>query len=165
MFFRTEIIKKILRNRKKLETKLKVKIQAKESRIELEGDELNTYIAEKVFDALDSNFSLNIALLLAEEEYLLEDIPIKRLTNKNLKTVRARIIGTKGKTLKLLSELSDCYLTLHDNTISIIGSAEKIKETENALKSLILGSKQSNVFKYLEKHRKKPIINDLGIKE
>ena len=86
---------------------------------------------------------------------MLEDIYIKSITKRrNLKLVKARIIGKDGMTLRLLSELSDCEVVLHENIVSIIGKADKIKIAINAITSLIQGSKQSNVYSYLEKARK-----------
>lgn len=165
MFLKEETIKKIQRNRKKLESKLKVEIQATDSDVKLSGEQLDIYIAETVFLALDRNFSLNVALMLLEEDYMLEDIPIKAVTNKKITQVRARIIGTEGKTLKLLCALSDSHITLNENRVSIIAHVEKIKDIINAVESLIRGSKQSKVYKYLEKQRKKSYPPDLGLKE
>jgi len=153
--YKKETLKKISDNKVRLEKKLKVKIQIKPQSLDLEGDSLNVYTANQVFQALDRNFSFEIALLLLEPEYYIEDIHIKAVTKKtNLKLIRARIIGTEGRTLELISELSDCYLTLHENTVSILGTFEKMKLAINAVKSLILGSKQSNIYSYLEKSRK-----------
>jgi len=165
MFLKKNIIKKILKDKKKIESKLNIRIKIDGSNIEISGDELGIYIAEKVIEALEKNFPVHIALLLSEENYMLENLQIKNITNrKNLVTIRARIIGKEGKTIKLMSELSACYITLNDNVVSIIGSVEKIKEAENAIKGLILGSKQDNVYKYLEKSRKKFYDEDLGLK-
>lgn len=164
--FSKETIKKILKNKKKLESKLKVKIEVKGSEILLSGKELDIYIGEKVLEAIDKDFAINTALLLIDGDYILEEINIKDVTKKrNLSPIKARIIGTKGKTLKIISEISGCHLCLHNNTISILGPAEKIKEAETAIKSLIRGSKQSNIYSYLERQRKKPSEEDLGLKE
>jgi rRNA processing protein Krr1/Pno1 len=46
-----------------------------------------------------------------------------------------------------------------------VGLVEKIKEAVVAIKSLIKGSKQSSVFYYLEKARKKSVSEDLGLKQ
>jgi len=62
MFLEKETIKKVLRNRKKLESKLKIKIDIKNNGVELIGDELNVYVAKKVLEALERNFPLNAAL-------------------------------------------------------------------------------------------------------
>ena len=161
-----ETIKKILKNKKKLETGLNVMLEIKRGQVSIEGKEPELYIAEQVLEAINKNFDINVALLLTNEEYVLEDIHIKDVTKKkNLEQVRARIIGTKGKTLKTLSELTECYITLHENTVSIIGPAEKIKEAVIAIENLIRGSKQSNVYKYLERQKTKPVPEDLGLKE
>jgi len=165
MNFKKETIRKISQNKGKLEKKLKVKIQIKGQNISLSGNEFDTYIAEKVFGAVERTFPIPTALLLTNEDYMLEDIPIKDITKKDVTTVKARIIGTKGKTLRTMQELSECNIVLHNNTVSILGPAEKIKDAENAVKSLIRGSKQSNVYKYLERQKKKLEIEDLGLKQ
>ena len=164
--YKRETLKKILANKAKLEKKLKVKIQIKKQALELEGDSVDIYVASKVFQALDRNFPFETALLLVEQDYYLEDINIKDVTKKtNLQLIKARIIGQEGRTLELLSELSDCYLTLHENTISIIGTFDKMRLAINAVKSLILGSKQSSVYSYLEKSRKNLKPENLELKE
>ncbi len=164
--YKKETLKKVHDNQAKLEKKLKVKIQIKNQSLELEGDGVDIYTATQVFNALDRHFSFDLALLLTEPDYYLEDIPIKDVTRKtNLKLVKARIIGTEGRTLELLSELSDCYLTLHENTVSVIGTFEKMKLAINAVKSLILGSKQANVYSYLEKQRKKHLPEKIDFKD
>lgn len=164
--YKKETLKKIQNNQAKLEKKLKVKIQIKSNGLDLEGEEVDIYTATQVFNALERNFSYDLALLLTEPDYYLEDISIKNVTRKSdLKLVRARIIGVEGRTLQLISELSNCYVTLHENTVSIIGTFEKMKDAINALKSLILGSKQSNVYSYLEKHRKKRVPEKIEFKD
>jgi ribosomal RNA assembly protein len=151
----------------RLEKKLKVKIETSGRKIEVQGEEYNRFIAEQVFEALDKNFSVDVALLLLNEDYVFEEIPIKEFTRKkDLTRVKARIIGKKGRTIEVLGELSDCYLTLSDNQVNVIGPAEKIKDVENAITNLIHGSKTAKVYGYLEKARKreKEKPRDLGLK-
>ena len=158
-------ISKIKRNKRLLEKKLKVRLNIKGNNVDLQGDEIDIFVAEKVLQAVERTFPLNTALLLIEQDYVLESLNIKDITKKKPDIVKARIIGTKGKTLKLLSELSECNIVLHDNIVSILGPAEKIKEAITALTNLIRGSKQSNVYKYLQKQKKKPLPSDLGLRE
>ena len=146
---------KIRKNKKMLEEKLNIKIDIKKDRIELSGGELDEFVAEKVFEALELGFSINSALLLVDEEYMFETINIKDLSRKNPQVIRGRIIGTHGKTIDNLEELSDCKIVLKNNTAGIIGRAEDIERAMQALTSLIKGSKQSNVYHYLERLRKK----------
>lgn len=164
--FSEEIIRKVLRNKNRLERKLKVKIKIKDYEINFEGEEAKVFVAERVLEAIDKDFIVVTALLLVEEDYVLEEINIKDVTKKkNLEQIRGRIIGTQGKTLKTLSDLTECHITLHDNTVSLIGPAEKMKDAVTSVEILIRGSKQSNVYKYLERQRKKVLPKDFGLKE
>src|SRR3989344_336958 len=161
MNFDKRTIKKISTNRKRLEKELNIKLEIKGNSVDISGNELEIYVAEKVFQAIEKNFPVNTALLLTSEDYMLESISIKSISKrKNISQIKARIIGTKGKTLKLLSELSECHIALHNNIVSIIGTFEKIKIAESAIKNLIKGSKQANVYFYLEKHKKNIIPED-----
>jgi len=158
-------LSKRVKNKKKLEEILKVKITIKKEDISIEGSPENEYIAEKVIDAINFGFPFPVALLIKKEDYLFEILNIKSYTKrKDFETIRARIIGRGGKTLKTLAELSDCFFEIKDNNVGIIGSPELIKNATDALISLIQGSKQANVYSYLEKHKLPPVI-DLGLKK
>ena len=175
-------ISKISKNKKKLERLLNVKITIKGERfhgsedsdmqvksgvreISVEGIPEDEYIAEKVLDAINFGFPVPIALLIKEEDFLFEILDIKEYTHrKDLKTIRARIIGKGGKTLKILNTLTECNFEIKNNNVGIIGSPEKIKNAQDAVILIIQGSKQANVYSYLEKHQVQPIL-DLGLKE
>ena len=157
--------KKIEAHKNSLEKKLNVKINTSGRKVEVSGKEYNKYIAEKVFDAIDKNFSIDTTLLLLNENYVFESINIKDHTRKkDLSIVKARILGKKGRTIELLGELSECELTLNNNAVNIIGPAEKIKDATNAVITLIHGAKVSKVYAYLEKARRKQFPEDLGLK-
>jgi len=94
-----------------------------------------------------------------------EIINIKEHTNrKDLARIRARIIGTRGKALKTLSDLTECNFEIKENRIGIIGDVENIENAQKAIISIIKGAKHSNIYSFLEKHHPEPII-DLGLKE
>jgi len=156
---------RITKNRKKLEEILEVKITNRGKEIYLEGAAENEFVAEKVVQALDFGFPYAVAIEIKTDDLMFEILNIKEHTKqKNLERVRGRIIGTKGKTLKTLSDLTNCYLELKENELGIIGEPELIKTAQDAIISLIQGSKQGNVYAYLEKHQPKPLI-DLGLRE
>lgn len=158
--------RKILRQKRKIEAKLDVKIFKKGDRIEIKGSEIEEYVAQNVIESIEAGFSIETALLLTEQDYMLEKIDIKNLTKrKNLIEIKARIIGKEGKTIELLSELSNCYIKLHGNIIYIIARTDEIKKAVNAISKIIQGSKQSSVYSYLEKQRKIYRDEDLGLKD
>ncbi len=154
----------IIKEKEKLETALNVKISNRGKELFIDGSPVDEYEAEKVIEAINFGFKTEIAIMIKEKELSLEILSIKDFTKrKNMREVRGRVIGTKGKTLRTLAELTDCFFEARNNDLGIIGSPEKMKIAQEAVVSLIRGSKQSSVYKYLEKHHIKP-INDLGLK-
>jgi len=160
----SEKLPRILKNKKQLEKKLKVKITNRGKEVFISGKPEDEYIAEKIIDALNFGFPFSTAMLIKEEDDVFEIISIKDYTKRHgLEKIRARIIGKQGRTLKTLTQLTKCHFELKDNEVGIIGDPEHIKNAQESLISLIKGSKQSNVYKYLEKHQVKPVV-DLGLK-
>ncbi len=156
---------RILKNRKKLEENLNIKITNRGKEISIDGNPEEEYIAEKVIDAINFGFPFSSAILMKEEDCLFEILNIKDYTNrKDLERIRARIIGKSGKTKKTLYHLTKCNFELRDNHVGIIGPSECIENAQEAIISIIRGAKQSNVYSYLEKHQIKPVL-DLGLKE
>lgn len=155
---------RLVKNKKRLEEKLEVKINNRGKEITISGPSVNEYIAEKVIEAIDLGFSISNALLIKEEDFTFEIINIKDHTKrKDLERIRARLIGSKGKTLKTLHNLTNCNFELKDNQIGIIGNPEDIENAQNAVIAIIKGAKQSNVYSFLEKHHPETIV-DWGLK-
>ena len=160
-----EKLPRILKNREQLEKRLNIKITNRGKEVFIDGSPEDEFIAEKVIDALEFGFPFSTALLIKDEDCIFEIIPIKHYTKrKDRVRIRARIIGTNGKTLKTLCELTKCHFELKDNEVGIIGEPEYIKSAQDGILSLIKGTKTANVYAYLEKHHPEPIL-DLGLKK
>jgi len=156
---------RVTKNREKLEKELCVKITNRGKEVYIDGLPENEYIAEKIILALNFGFPYSDALLLTEEDFMFEVINMKDYTTKkDFGRIKARIIGKQGKTLKTLSELTKCNFEIKDHFVGVIGPLEFIKNGQDGITSLIKGSKQANVYAYLEKHQPKPVI-DLGLKD
>ncbi len=152
----TEYIRKILQNKNKIETELKVKIKNKGKVVFINGKPEDEYNTLKTIEAINLGFSVERALLLKNENIIFQTLNVKDITkSKNLEEIRARIIGKHGRTLKTLNKLTNCAVSLHDNKVGIIGNAEEIEYAIQALTSLIQGSKQGNVYGRLEREKKK----------
>ncbi len=161
-----ENIGKVISNKKKIESELKVKITNKGKLVFINGKAEDEFIALKVMEAIDLGFSIERALLLKNPEILLQIINIKNITKKhNLEAIRARIIGTRGKTLKTVNNLTNCLISLKDNQVGVIGDYEYIRDAIQAMTSLARGSKQSHVYARLEREKKKKRLRDKGIEE
>ena len=161
----SEKLPRILKSKKRLEQKLNIKITNRGKEVSIQGEPEDEYIAEKVLDALNFGFPFSNALTIKTEDFMFEIINIKEHTKrKDLERIRARIIGKGGRTLKTFCNLTKCFFELKDNEIGIIGHPEHIENAQEAIISIIKGSKQSNVYSFLEKRQTKPIL-DLGLKK
>lgn len=150
---------------KKLERILDIKLKKDNNHFILEGEPEEECIAEKIIDALNFGFPFQTAILIKKQNFSIEIISIKNHTrSKNLQRIRARIIGKKGKALKTLTDLTECRFKIKDNHVAILGAPENLHNAEQAIISLVRGTKHANVYSFLEKHHVKPVL-DLGLKE
>jgi KH domain-containing protein len=151
-----EQVGRVTNHKKRLKKELEVVVTNKGKNIFIEGDGDKEYTAMQVLEALKLGFSIERALALKDEEIILQTVHIKDITKRNdLETVRSRIIGSEGKTLRTLNNLTNCAISLEDNEVGIIGYADEIEDAIQAIKSIIQGSKQSNVYSRVEKQRKR----------
>lgn len=155
-------LSELIKNKKAIENKLKVKLTNKGRLVFIEGPGNEEYLACKIIEAIDLGFSLERAFLILNEENIFQTLNLKDLTKrKDLYRIRARLIGTEGRAIKNLSNLTECAIELKDNTIGIIGDSESVEEAIIALTSIIQGSKHSHVYTRLEREKKKKAIDDI----
>ena len=156
---------RIIKNKRRLEKLLSVKITNRGKEITIQGNPEDEETTTQVFDALDFGFPYSIAIELRTENKIFAKLNLKEHTSKkNYSSIRARIIGKSGKAIQTISNLSNCNLELKENEIGIIGKPEEIKNATEALIQLIQGAKHGHVYSLLEKAQPKPIY-DLGLKE
>ena len=160
----SEQIGRIIKSKKRLEEALNLKITNRGKEVSIVGSPEDEYIGQKVIDAINFGFLSSTALLIKTEENVFEILNIKKYTRrKDMKTVRGRLIGTGGRTLKTLTDLSNSHVELKDNQLGIIAPANNIEAIQNGIILIIQGSKQTNIYSFLEKNSPKP-VEDLGLK-
>ena len=155
-FFKMEIVYlektgNARRFKKELEKKLNVNLEIIGRRVNIEGEPLDEFGALKVFEAINFGFSVGKALMLVNDEVIFKKIHIRNFTRRNLKDIRARLIGTNGKTRKTISEITGCEILIKEGEVGIIGDAERVDDVERAIIHLIKGAKQGNMYKFLER--------------
>lgn len=158
----------VRRNLKELEEKLKVSIKIVGKKVIITGEAMDEYEAMIILDAINFGFSEKKALQLKDPDFQFRKISIKDFTRrKNLEDVRGRLIGSEGKTKRTIENITDSELEIRNNSVGIICLADSMDDTVTAIKNLVRGSKQSNVYAYLEKmnaNRKRTLAADLGLK-
>lgn len=151
---------KILRRNKNFIEQLK---KFTDSKIELNEeicidceDSIKTLRIKEVLKAFGRGFDFNTALNLLDEEYYLEIIDLKdyaKRSRNRLITLRGRVIGTEGKTKKLIEKYTDVKISIYGKTISIIGKWDKLMIAKKAIEMLLSGCLHSSVYKFLEKQK------------
>jgi len=147
-----ERMRKVKRAVPRIEERMKVKLGFGKDSVSVSGSELDEYLVEKIICAVDFGFDVEDALLLKNEDFVLEFIDIKEHTRrKNLKDVRARVIGTGGKAKKTIENLTGSVICINLNKVGVIVDSAHLDVVVQAIESLIQGARHGNVFAYLEK--------------
>jgi len=141
----------VKKNKASLEKKLGVKLSIVGGRVQVVGGSLDEFTATQVLDAISFGFSARKAVRLVEEDFIFRTVHIKEFTKRSLKDIRSRLIGTRGKTRKTISEISGCDVMIKESEVGIIGYVEDVDNVVTAITHIIMGTKQSNMYKYLEK--------------
>jgi ribosomal RNA assembly protein len=144
-------------------TKTKLKIDSREGDVDISGkDAINLYNAREVIKAIGRGFNPDVAILLLKQDYVLEIINIEDFARTtNIKRVKGRLIGTKGKARKTIETLTECYISVYGKTVSIVGSAENVVLARRAIEGLLRGAKHANIYKWLERRRKEIIQEEM----
>lgn len=122
--------------------------------------------AVDVVKAIGRGFSPETAFRLFSEDIYLELLDIRDYTGKNQKhvrRVRARVIGTKGKTRRIVEELSNAGVSIYGNTVAIIGGLEEVDIAKTAMDMLLSGSEHSTVYAWLEHQRRGMRLAEMGL--
>ena len=140
------------------ETKTKLEVDSKEGDVFISGeDALGLYACREVILAIGRGFNPDIAKLLLKSDYCFEVIDLKDYSGKSRDTllrIKGRVIGSEGKTRKLVEELTESYVCVYGKTIGIIGLPESVSIARQAIESLLRGAPHANVYQFLEKKRR-----------
>ncbi len=113
----------------------------------------NILKAREVVRAIAVGFSPERAFRLLDEDQVLITIDLKEyFTSPNhITRVKARIIGEKGKTRRIIEETTGTYVNVGETIIGIIGDYEQANIAREAIEMLINGKSHSTVYSFLER--------------
>ncbi len=120
-----------------------------------EGDPLT---ATRVIEAIGRGFSPQRAKRLLSEGCVLEVIDLRAYAGKSensIERIRGRVIGLKGKSRRVIEELTQCYVSVYGRTVSIIGEVAEAELAAEAVRTLASGSQHRTVYNTLQKARTK----------
>jgi ribosomal RNA assembly protein len=151
---RLKILKREERFKDQLEKFMEAKIRFNEE-VEIEcEDPLKILRIKQVIHAFGRGFDFNTAMNLLDEEYYLETIEIKDYAGKSrnrMITLKGRVIGTEGKTKKIIEKYTGTKIAIYGKTISIIGKYDSVMIARKAIEMLLSGRLHTTVYRFLEK--------------
>ncbi len=145
--------------KKRLEETAKVglKIDSKEGDVIITGnDSIGLYTAKEVVHAIARGFNPNIANLLLKQDYMMETIDLRdyAATKNAMLRLKGRVIGTEGKSRRVIEELTETHISVYGKTISVVGEIANVGIAKNAIEKLLEGGMHAGVYHELEKKRR-----------
>ncbi|MGC8567801.1 MAG: KH domain-containing protein [Candidatus Micrarchaeia archaeon] len=141
----------------KIEESIECKIEINDNVIKISGNAYQEFLAKNVITAFGRGFSEEESLNLLDDNYYLSIIDLKLAfdSEKRIKQVKARVIGTNGKTKKYIENVSKTSISVYGNTIGIIGEYEDVQNAETAVKALINGDSHKLAYIKMEREKQK----------
>ena len=133
----------------KLKKSLNVKLSFEENCVSIEGEGLELFQAKTIIKAIGRGFSPENAFRLLNEDENLETIELNQFNDNRIKIIKSRLIGTNGKTWKMIENFSGCSVSIYGKTVSFIGNYEQSNIAREAIQMIIRGSKHSKVYGFL----------------
>lgn len=127
-------------------------VTAKES-----TDPLKVNATAEVVKAIGRGFSPERAFYLYSDGFQLVVISLREFARKGsnrINEIKGRIIGRQGKTRQIVEDITDCFVCVYGDTVSLIGDYISMRYALQALQMIIEGKKQRTVYTYLESKAK-----------
>lgn len=118
-----------------------------------------------IVKAIGRGFSPHRAFRLLDDSEYLETIDIRDYVGKKINHVvrmRARIIGTHGKTRRIIEDLTGASLSIYGSTVSIIANDLQLPIARTAIDMILRGSEHATVYRYLERCRPRLRMGEMG---
>ena len=142
-------------------TKIAITIDSSDGLVVMESmedceDPLAVWKTRDIVQAIGRGFSPQRAFALLDDDVYLRIINLEEFGNtpNQIRRLKGRVIGQGGKTRRNIEELTDTYVAIMGNTISVIGEVENQQIAVNAIVRLLRGAEHSTVNRYLNTQRR-----------
>src|SRR5579863_3744114 len=124
---------------------VKISVESKEGLVTVKAEsalKTDPFSVTRVIEAIGRGFSPQRASRLLDEGTALEVIDLRDYAGKSansLERIRGRVIGLKGKSRRVIEELTGCHLSIYGRTVAIIGEAGEVQQASAAVRTLATG--------------------------
>jgi ribosomal RNA assembly protein len=129
------------------------------------NDPLASLKTMDIVKAVGRGFAPHRALRLMEDDEYLEVIDITEFAGKKsdqMARIRSRLIGSNGKTRRIIEDLTGANMSIYGNTVSLVGNSVQLPIAKRAVEMILQGSEHATVYKYLERSRSTLRISEMG---
>ncbi len=132
-----------------------------------ESEATDKFLAVKVRDlvlAIGRGFSEERAFRLLEDNsyFVVLDIKDYARSPARIAQIKSRVIGTRGKTRRIVEDLTGADVSVYGHTVSIIADDVQLPIAQGALEMLLRGSEHATVYRFLERKRAELKIAEMG---
>jgi ribosomal RNA assembly protein len=113
--------------------------------------------ANDALKAIARGFSPEKAFRLLHDDQFLDIIDIRDYvgdSERAITRIKGRLIGKGGKTRETIERTTGTYVSVYGRTVTMIGTAEQLRNARAALEMLLKGAEHPTVYKFLERKRK-----------
>lgn len=110
--------------------------------------------ARDLINAIARGFSPDRAFRLFSDGQILEIIDLKEIlgdSRNQLIRIKGRVIGEKGKTRRIIENLTNTYVSVYGHTVAIIGDYEEVRTAKEAIEMLLKGMQHGTVYRFLNR--------------
>ena len=119
-----------------------------------------------IVTAIGRGFSEERAFLLLDDDMYLQVLDIKEAAGESKQRaaqIKGRVIGTSGKTRRIIEELAGVDVSVYGHTVSLIGEAFHLNIARQAVEMLVNGSEHKTVYRFLERKRGEIKAYEMGL--
>jgi len=120
--------------------------------------------ARDIVQAVARGFSEDRAFRLLDEDAYIEILDIKDFAHSKNRVaqIRARLIGTRGKTRRIIEELTGVDVSVSGHTVAMIGGSFEMAIAREAVFMILRGSEHKTVYRFLERKRADLKVYQMG---
>ncbi len=128
------------------------------------GDPSQAMKVRDIVTAIGRGFSEERAFRLLQEDVYLEVLDVKDFAHSRnrISEIKARLIGTRGKTRRIVEELAEVEMSVYGHTVALIGEVFHLAIGKAAVEMLLRGSEHHTVYSFLERKRQTIKAYEMG---
>lgn len=110
--------------------------------------------ARDLINAIARGFSPERAFRLLSDGQIIEIIDLKDVlgdSRNQLVRIKGRVIGEKGKTRRIIENLTNTYVSVYGHTVALIGDYEEVRVAKEAIEMLLKGMQHGTVYRFLNR--------------